>query len=67
VLDESPIGVWAELEGPPEWIEATLVKLGVAPELQSTESYGKLFLRWKDETGSPAENLTFDEVGAVAV
>jgi adenylate cyclase class 2 len=67
VLDETPIGVWAELEGPPEWIEATLVKLGVAPELQSTESYGKLFLRWKDETGSPAENLTFDEVGAVAV
>jgi adenylate cyclase class 2 len=67
VLDETPIGVWAELEGPPEWIDATLVQLGVAPELQSTESYGKLFLRWKDETGSPAENLTFDELGAVAV
>jgi adenylate cyclase class 2 len=67
VLDETPIGVWAELEGPPEWIDATLVQLGVAEELQSTESYGKLFLRWKDETGSPAENLTFDEVGAVAV
>jgi adenylate cyclase class 2 len=67
VLDETPIGVWAELEGPPEWIDATLVQLGVAAELQSTESYGKLFLRWKDETGSPAENLTFDEVGAVAV
>jgi len=67
VLDETPIGVWAELEGPPEWIDATLVQLGVAVELQSTESYGKLFLRWKDETGSPAENLTFDEVGAVAV
>jgi adenylate cyclase class 2 len=67
VLDETPIGLWAELEGPPEWIDATLERLGVAPELQSTESYGKLFLRWKDETGSPAENLTFDEVGAVAV
>jgi adenylate cyclase class 2 len=67
VLDETPIGVWAELEGPPEWIDATLVQLCVAPELQSTESYGKLFLRWKDETGSPAENLTFDEVGTVAV
>jgi adenylate cyclase class 2 len=66
VLDETPIGVWAELEGPHEWIDATLEKLGVAPELRSTESYGKLFLRWKDETGSPAEHLTFDEVGAVA-
>jgi adenylate cyclase class 2 len=66
VLDETPIGVWAELEGPPAWIDATLEQLGVAPELCSTESYGKLFLRWKDETGSPAEHLTFDDVAAVA-
>jgi len=66
VLDETPIGVWAELEGAPEWIDAMLERLGVAAELCSTESYGKLFLRWKDESGSPAENLTFDEVAVVA-
>jgi len=66
VLDETPIGVWAELEGAPAWIDAMLERLGVASELCSTESYGKLFLRWKDESGSPAENLTFDEVAAVA-
>jgi adenylate cyclase, class 2 len=66
VLDETPIGVWAELEGAPAWIDAMLVGLGVAPELQSTESYGKLFERWKEETGSPAENLTFREVAALA-
>jgi adenylate cyclase class 2 len=65
VLDETPIGVWAELEGAPGWIDAMLERLGIAPELCSTESYGKLFLRWKDEIGSPAENLTFDEVAAV--
>ncbi len=62
VLDETPIGVWAELEGPPAWIDAMLAGLQVAPELQSTESYGKLFLRWKQETGSLAENMTFAEV-----
>ncbi len=62
VLDETPIGVWAELEGAPEWIDAMLMGLQVAPELQSTESYGRLFLRWKQETGSPAENMTFAEV-----
>lgn len=67
VLDETPIGVWAELEGAPEWIDAMLAKLGIAPELCSTDSYGKLFLRWKDESGSPAENLTFDEIAVVAV
>jgi len=67
VVDETPIGIWAELEGAPEWIDAMLEGLGVAAESCSTDSYGKLFLRWKDETGSPAENLTFEEVGAVAV
>jgi adenylate cyclase class 2 len=64
VLDETPIGVWAELEGPPAWIDDMLEKLQVAPERRSTESYGKLFLRWKAETGSPVENLTFEEVSA---
>jgi adenylate cyclase, class 2 len=66
VLDETPIGVWAELEGQPAWIDAMLEKLGIAPELQSTESYGKLFVRWKEETGSAAENLTFAEITACA-
>jgi adenylate cyclase class 2 len=65
VLDETPIGIWAELEGPPEWIDAMLAGLDIDTESCSTESYGKLFLRWKDETQSPAENLTFDEVAAV--
>lgn len=66
VLDETPIGVWAELEGQPMWIDAMLEKLGVAAELRTTESYGKIFLRWKAETGSLAENLTFEEVAACA-
>jgi adenylate cyclase class 2 len=64
VLDETPIGVWAELEGPPEWIDAMLARLGVASESCTTESYGKLFLGWKERTASPAENLTFEECGA---
>ena len=66
VLDETPIGVWAELEGPPTWIDTMLEKLCIAPELRTTESYGRLFLRWKEETGSPAENLTFDGIAASA-
>jgi adenylate cyclase class 2 len=66
VLDETPIGVWAELEGAPAWIDRMLEGLGVAQELISTDSYGKLFLRWKEESGSPAENLTFEEIAAVA-
>jgi adenylate cyclase class 2 len=65
LLDETPIGVWAELEGPPEWIDSMLERLGVAAESCTTESYGKLFLGWKERTQSPAENLTFEECEAV--
>jgi adenylate cyclase class 2 len=67
VLDETPIGIWAELEGPPEWIDAMLEQLGIRREACSTESYGRLFELWKQETGSEAENLTFDEVQALAL
>ena len=67
VLDETPIGVWAELEGRPEWIDRMVERLGVDAGTCSTQSYGALFLEWKKQTGSPAENLTFDEVQAMAV
>jgi len=67
VLDETPIGVWAELEGSPDWINRMMVKLGVDEETSITDSYGALFLAWRRESGSSAENLTFDEVGAAAV
>ena len=63
-LDETPIGTYAELEGPPEWIESMREQLGVKPEQCTTESYGMMFLDWKGRTHSPAENLTFDEIPA---
>jgi adenylate cyclase class 2 len=62
VLDETPIGVWAELEGDPAWIDKMLSDLGIAEDTCITDSYGKLFETWKAETGSPAENLAFDEI-----
>jgi adenylate cyclase class 2 len=62
VVDETPIGVYAELEGPTGWIDQTLVALGVDAADCLTESYGRLFMAWKKRTGSPAENLTFEEV-----
>ncbi len=66
VIDETPIGDYAELEGPPAWIDETLAKLGVDPDTCLTDSYGKLFLNWKQRTGSSAENLTFDEIPSSA-
>ena len=62
VLDETPIGTFAELEGPTAWIDRTLADLGVSVSDCLTESYGKLFVTWRAETGSLAENLVFDEL-----
>jgi adenylate cyclase, class 2 len=66
VLDETPIGVWAELEGAPEWIDVMVERLGVGPDDCLTDSYGTLFLDWKAKTGAAAENMTFAEVEAAA-
>jgi adenylate cyclase, class 2 len=62
VIDETPIGNYAELEGPTSWIDQTLEELQIDPAACLTDSYGKLFLDWKQRTGSPAENLTFAEI-----
>ena len=65
VIDETPIGTWGELEGPPAWIDATLATLGIDPATCITDSYGKLFLTWKQQTGSSADHLTFAEVASL--
>jgi adenylate cyclase class 2 len=64
VIDETPIGTYAELEGPTDWIDRTLAALNIDPATCLTDSYGRLFLDWKQRTGSPAENLTFAEIAA---
>jgi adenylate cyclase, class 2 len=66
VVDETPIGNYAELEGSPEWIDRTAVRLGVAQTEYLTLSYGRLFDLWRQQHGSSAENLTFAAVSAHA-
>jgi adenylate cyclase class 2 len=61
VLDRTPIGTFAELEGPEAWIDEVAARLGLAPEALLTLSYGRLFERWCARTGSTAQNLTFAE------
>lgn len=62
VLDETPLGIYAELEGPADWIDRLTDILGIAPEQQLTLSYGRLFEQWKEQTGSTAQDLTFAAV-----
>ena len=59
VVDETPLGAFAELEGPAEWIDNITQRLSVDPSDQLTLSYGRLFEQWREQTGSTAEDLTF--------
>jgi adenylate cyclase class 2 len=59
VVDETPIGNFAELEGSPAWIDRIAALLGVDPGQYITLSYGRLFEAWRDQHGSSAQDLTF--------
>jgi adenylate cyclase class 2 len=62
VIDETPIGVFAELEGQPEWIDRAAAQLGVERSAYITLSYGRLFEQWCAEHKCPANDLTFEAV-----
>lgn len=63
VLDHTPIGDIAEIEGKSRWIDRTARALGVEAKNYITKSYGELFLDWKRKTKCKAENMTFRECG----
>ena len=63
VLDRTPIGNVAEIEGKSRWIDRIARELGVTPADYITKSYAELFFEWKRNTGSRANNMTFREVG----
>ena len=63
VVDVTPIGDFAELEGSAEWIDRIAAKLGISPSNYMKASYGQLFQEWKRATGHPAVNMTFAEIG----
>jgi adenylate cyclase, class 2 len=64
VVDETPVGVFSELEGTSEWIDRVAAQLGIAPEDRLTLSYGRLFDQWREQTGSDAQDLTFEVIQA---
>jgi adenylate cyclase, class 2 len=62
VIDETPIGNVAEIEGRPRWIDRTARILGIPQSSYITLSYGAMFEEWKRRTGSPAKDMTFATV-----
>jgi adenylate cyclase class 2 len=62
VVDETPIGNYAELEGSAEWIDRAADRIGIVPAQYITLSYGRLFDLWRQQHNSTAEDLTFAAV-----
>jgi adenylate cyclase class 2 len=66
VVDETPIGNFAELEGSAEWIDRAAARLGIDSASYITLSYGRLFDQWREQHGSDANDLTFAAVASNA-
>jgi adenylate cyclase class 2 len=67
VIDETPIGNFGEIEGPPEWIDSVARDLQLDRKDYITETYAGLFNSWKRQTKSDAQEMTFDAVGSVPI
>jgi adenylate cyclase class 2 len=58
-LDETPIGVFMELEGPAAWIDRTAKELGFSRADYITMSYSRLWDRWRETHKMPMGNMVF--------
>jgi adenylate cyclase class 2 len=59
-LDETPIGCFVELEGPPEEIDQTAEKMGITVGQYVLETYRELHVQAAGERGEEPGDLVFD-------
>ena len=59
VVDETPIGNFAEIEGSAAWIDKVAHELDIRVTDYLTDTYAGLFFAWKQRTGSRATEMTF--------
>jgi adenylate cyclase class 2 len=60
-VDETPVGVYIELEGPAEWIDRTARRLGFSEADYIQASYAALYLDWCREHGQAPAHMVFDK------
>ena len=58
-VDETPIGAYIELEGPPAWIDATATQLGYGESDYVTASYASLFPEFARSQPDPPADMVF--------
>lgn len=65
-LDETPIGVFLELEGSPRWIDRTARRLGFTDEDYVTASYAALYFDWCARQHRATANMVFSNKSAAS-
>jgi len=65
-IDETPVGVFVEIEGGEDAIHATAIGLGRSPADYITDSYRFLFLQHRDANGLNGANMVFAGLPTVA-
>ena len=58
-VDDTPIGVFLELEGPGFWIDETAARLGYKETDYITDSYGKLYAEYCQRQDAKPGDMTF--------
>jgi adenylate cyclase class 2 len=58
-IDETPVGVFLELEGAESWIDRTAERLGFSPAAYLTESYASLYRVYRAQNPDAPADMIF--------
>lgn len=58
-IDETPIGVYLEMEGPQDWIDSTAARVGLPKAQFLTVSYAGLYREYRKEHPEAPPDMTF--------
>jgi adenylate cyclase class 2 len=59
-IDETPIGLYLEIEGPRDWIDSTAVRLGLPKAQFLTASYARLYKDFRVQHPQSPPDMIFD-------
>jgi adenylate cyclase, class 2 len=60
-IDETPMGIFLELEGPPAWVDATAARLGLSQAEYLTSSYAKLYEEYRRDKPAVPVDMVFQQ------
>jgi adenylate cyclase class 2 len=63
-IDETPIGIFLELEGEPEWIDRTAARMGLSHDAYLNRSYASLYQEYLRTHSAASHDMTFGGASA---